>query len=141
MPATVLAEHVGWSRSPPWFRKSVADDWISFASGDQARCDLWCTQVRIRVGTGKPRVLPKLAMLSSHSRSIRARMFPLYERGPAGRYAEATRGPLRGSAADLGQRNQHWAAEQLRQWLRSIRRVLATMIVQVKPTAQNQGLT
>ena len=87
MPATVVAERVGWSRSPAWFRENVARirpeyapadpaDRISYEAGDQAQCDLWFPEVRIPVGTGKPRVLPVLVMVSSHSRFIMARMIP-----------------------------------------------------------------
>jgi transposase len=87
MPATVLAERVGWSGSPAWFRENVARirpeyaladpaDRISYEPGDQAQCDLWFPEVRIPVGGGKSRVLPVLVMVSSHSRFIMARMIP-----------------------------------------------------------------
>jgi transposase len=62
MPATVLAERVGWAGSPAWFRESVAKirpeyapadpaDRISYEPGDQAQCDLWFPEVRIPVGS------------------------------------------------------------------------------------------
>ncbi len=87
MPATVLAERVGWSGSAAWFRKNVARirpeyapadpaDRISCNPGNQAQCDLWFPDVRIPVGAGKTRVLPVLVMVSSHSRFIMARMIP-----------------------------------------------------------------
>lgn len=58
MPATVLAERVGWSGAPAWFRENVARirpeyapanpaDRISYEPGDQAQCDLWFPEVRI----------------------------------------------------------------------------------------------
>ena len=52
MPATVIAERVGWEGSPSWLRKRVAllrpeyapkgpADRLSNAPGDQAQYDLW----------------------------------------------------------------------------------------------------
>ena len=52
MPATVLAERVGWEGSDSWFRKRVADlrpilrpidpaDRVVYQPGDQMQCDLW----------------------------------------------------------------------------------------------------
>ena len=52
MPATVIAERVGWVGSPSWFRKRVAvlrpeyapkdpADRLEHRPGDQAQCDLW----------------------------------------------------------------------------------------------------
>ena len=52
MPATVLAERVGWTGSASWFRNRVAllrpvyaprdpADRLSYRPGDQAQCDLW----------------------------------------------------------------------------------------------------
>jgi transposase len=63
MPATVLAERVGWPGSAPWFRENVAripeyapadpDDRISYDRGDQAQCDLWFAELRIPLGASK----------------------------------------------------------------------------------------
>jgi hypothetical protein len=58
MPATVLAERVGWTGSASWFRKRVAllrpeyapkdpADRLSDQPGDQAQCDLWFPPGRI----------------------------------------------------------------------------------------------
>jgi transposase len=52
MPATVIAERVGWDGSMSWFRENVARlrpeqrrpdpaDRLSWAPGDAAQCDLW----------------------------------------------------------------------------------------------------
>ncbi len=52
MPATVLAERVGWTGSATWFRQNVAlirpdyaptdpADRIVYHPGDQVQCDLW----------------------------------------------------------------------------------------------------
>lgn len=78
-PAAVVGECVGLVRSPAWFRENVARsrpecapadpaDRISYEPRDQAQCDLWFPEVRIPVGLGKPRILPVLVMVSSHSR-------------------------------------------------------------------------
>ena len=86
MPATVLAERVGWEGSPSWFRKKVAllrpehaptdpADRIIYDAGDQAQCDLWFPETRIPVD-GRLVMLPVLVMVASFSRFITARMIP-----------------------------------------------------------------
>jgi len=61
MPATVLAERVGWTGSPSWFRQNVAAirpdyaptdpaDRIVYHPGDQVQCDLWFPGPKIPVG-------------------------------------------------------------------------------------------
>ena len=58
MPATVLAERVGWTGSIRWFRDNVgrvrADarpidpaDRLTWAAGDVAQCDLWLSLIHI----------------------------------------------------------------------------------------------
>jgi transposase len=87
MPATVIAERVGWSGSPAWFRENVARirpeyapadpaDRISYEPGDQIQCDLVFPEARIPCGPGRERVFPVLVMVCSHSRFILARMIP-----------------------------------------------------------------
>lgn len=87
MPATVIAERVGWSGSPAWFRENVARirpeyapadpaDRISYEPGDQIQCDLVFPEARIPCGLGRERVFPVLVMVCSHSRFILARMIP-----------------------------------------------------------------
>jgi len=86
MPATVIAERVGWEGSPSWFRKKVAvlrpefgpkdpADRLSYAPGDQAQCDLWFPATAVMTSTG-PRVFPVLVIVASYSRFITARMLP-----------------------------------------------------------------
>jgi transposase len=48
MPASVIAERVGWVWSASWFRKRMAvvarkdpADRLAHRTGDQAQCDLW----------------------------------------------------------------------------------------------------
>lgn len=69
MPATVLAEWVGWSGSASWFRENVAAlrpdflpadpaDRIVYHPGDQVQCDLWFPEPRIPLGDGTAVMLP-----------------------------------------------------------------------------------
>ncbi|MEJ1193166.1 IS21 family transposase [Pseudarthrobacter sp. CCNWLW207] len=146
MPATVLAERVGWSGSPAWFRENVARirpeyapadpaDRISYEPGDQAQCDLWFPEVRIPVGAGKPRVLPVLVMVSSHSRFIMARMLPSRMTGDLlagmweliGSLGAVPRRLIWDNETGIGRRNTYAAG------VAAFAGVLATRIVQVKP--------
>jgi transposase len=69
MPATVLAERVGWSGSPSWFRENVARlrpeqrrpdpaDRLVWSPGDAAQCDLWFPPKRIPLEDGSDALLP-----------------------------------------------------------------------------------
>lgn len=87
MPATVIAERVGWNGSPSWFRKRVAAlrpefaprdpaDRLKYRPGDQAQCDLWFPPARIPLGSGQVGSPPVLVIVASFSRFITARMLP-----------------------------------------------------------------
>ncbi len=87
MPATVIAERVGWDGSPSWFRKRVAGlrvdyaprdpaDRLEYRPGDQAQCDLWFPPVKISLGPGQDGTPPVLVIVSSYSRFITAMMLP-----------------------------------------------------------------
>jgi hypothetical protein len=87
MPATVIAERVGWPGSASWFRKKVAAlrveyapkdpaDRIAYRPGDQAQCDLWFPPARVPLGAGQSGAPPVLVMVASHSRFITGRMLP-----------------------------------------------------------------
>jgi hypothetical protein len=87
MPATVLAERVGWTGSASWFRKRVAllrpeyapkdpADRLSYQPGDQAQCDLWFPPAKIPVGGDQTCSPPVLVVVASFSRCITARMVP-----------------------------------------------------------------
>jgi hypothetical protein len=146
MPATVLAERVGWSGSPAWFRENVARirpeyapadpaDRISYDPGDQAQCDLWFPEVRIPVGAGKARVLPVLVMVCSHSRFILARMIPSRMTGDLlagmwellGSLGAVPRRLIWDNETGIGRRNSYAAG------VVAFAGGLATRIVQVKP--------
>ena len=73
MPATVLAERVGWTGSIRWFRDNVnrvrADhrpidpaDRLSWTAGDAAQCDLWFPPRKILLEDGSRALLPVLVM-------------------------------------------------------------------------------
>ena len=87
MPATVLAERVGWTGSIRWFRDNVtrvrADhrpidpaDRLSWAAGDVAQCDLWFPPRKILLEDGSRAMLPVLVMTAAYSRFTVARMLP-----------------------------------------------------------------
>ncbi|MEP7180521.1 MAG: IS21 family transposase, partial [Pseudonocardiales bacterium] len=87
MPATVLAERVGWAGSPSWFRQNVAAiradyaptdpaDRIVYHPGEQVQCDLWFPEPKIAVGDGTLVMLPVLVLVASFSKFITALMIP-----------------------------------------------------------------
>ncbi len=87
MPATVLAERVGWTGSATWFRQNVAAirpdyaptdpaDRIVYHPGDQVQCDLWFPEPRIPVAEDTVVMLPVLVMVASFSKFITALMIP-----------------------------------------------------------------
>ena len=87
MPATVIAERVGWSGSITWFRENVRRlrpehrrpdpaDRLVWAPGDAAQCDLWFPPKRIPLEDGTTALLPVLVIVAAHSRFICGRMLP-----------------------------------------------------------------
>src|SRR5689334_2696130 len=87
MPATVLAERVGWTGSPSWFRENVARlrpqfrrpdpaDRLMWAPGDAAQCDLWFPPARIPLEDSSAPPLPVLVITAAHSRFTAGRMIP-----------------------------------------------------------------
>jgi transposase len=87
MPATVLAERVGWTGSIRWFRDNVnrvrADhrpidpaDRLSWTPGDVAQCDLWFPPRKVLLEDGSRTLLPVLVMTAAHSRFMLGRMIP-----------------------------------------------------------------
>jgi transposase len=87
MPATVVAERVGWTGSIRWFRDNVnrvrADhrpvdpaDRLSWAAGDVAQCDLWFPPRKILLEDGSRTLLPVLVMTCAHSRFMLGKMIP-----------------------------------------------------------------
>lgn len=87
MPATVLAERVGWTGSIRWFSENVKllrpehrpvdpADRILWEPGDAAQCDLWFPPRKIPLEDGTTKLLPVLVMTAAHSRFITGQMIP-----------------------------------------------------------------
>lgn len=87
MPATVIAERVGWDGSITWFRDNVRQlrpqyrridpaDRLEWAPGDAAQCDLWFPPLRIPLEDGTAKLMPVLVITAAHSRFMLARMIP-----------------------------------------------------------------
>ncbi|MFC0316186.1 IS21 family transposase [Gordonia phosphorivorans] len=87
MPATVLAERVGWTGSIRWFRDNVKRvrtegaridpaDRLSWSAGDAAQCDLWFPPCKMILEDGSRSLLPVLVMVPAFSRHMYGRMIP-----------------------------------------------------------------
>ena len=87
MPATVLAERVGWEGSIRWFSDNVKRlrpehcpidpaDRLTWSAGDAAQCDLWFPPRKIPLEDGTAKLLPVLVITAAHSRFITGRMIP-----------------------------------------------------------------
>ncbi|MCO5302906.1 MAG: IS21 family transposase [Phycicoccus sp.] len=87
MPATVIAERVGWAGSISWFRDNVRllrpehrpvdpADRLIWLPGDAAQCDLWFPPKKIPLEDGSKALLPVLVMTAAHSRFMLGRMIP-----------------------------------------------------------------
>jgi transposase len=87
MPATVLAERVGWEGSIRWFSDNVKRlrpehrpidpaDRLTWAPGDAAQCDLWFPPRKIPLEDGTTKLLPVLVITAAHSRFVTGQMIP-----------------------------------------------------------------
>ena len=87
MPATVLAERVGWTGSITWFRDNVRRlrpehrlvdpaDRLIWLPGDAAQCDLWFPPKKMPLEDGSKTLLPVLVITAAHSRFMVGRMIP-----------------------------------------------------------------
>ena len=90
MPATVIAERIGWTRSIRVLRGRVAElrpaylppdpaGRTSYEVGEIAQCDLWFPPIMLPVGFGqtrKPAQLPVLTMVTGYSRWLSALLIP-----------------------------------------------------------------
>jgi transposase len=92
MPATVIAERIGWPHSITVLKDRVREirpeyqgvdpaDRLVFEPGQTAQMDLWFPEPRIPVGHGQERVLPVLVMVLGFSRAIDAVMLPSRQGG------------------------------------------------------------
>lgn len=90
MPATVIAERIGWTRSIRVLSGRVAElrpaylppdpaSRTSYEAGDIAQCDLWFPPIRLPVGFGqhrRPAQLPVLTMVTGYSRWLSGQLIP-----------------------------------------------------------------
>lgn len=90
MPATVIAERVGWSRGMTVFTDRVRElrpvylppdpaSRTCYAAGEIAQCDFWFPDIELPVGCGQVRTakaLPVLTMVTGYSRWLSAVLIP-----------------------------------------------------------------
>nr|WP_277351243.1 IS21 family transposase [Micromonospora sp. HNM0581] len=87
MPATVIAERIGWSRSLTVLKERVRElravyapvdpsSRTTYGPGERAQCDLWFPPVAVPLGFGQVDSPPVLVMVSGYSRWLCATMIP-----------------------------------------------------------------
>jgi transposase len=90
IPATVIAERIGWQHSIRTLSARVAElrpvylppdpaSRTSYAAGEIAQCDLWFPDIELPVGFGQirgPKLLPVLTMVTGYSRWLSALLIP-----------------------------------------------------------------
>ena len=90
MPATVIAERIGWDRGLTVLKDRVRElrpvylppdpaSRTSYAAGEVAQCDLWFPPVEVPAGFGQARTakhLPVLTMVTGHSRWLSGVLIP-----------------------------------------------------------------
>jgi len=90
MPATVIAERIGWTRGITVLKERVAElrpaylppdpaSRTSYEPGDIAQCDLWFPPIQLPVGFGqtrRPAQLPVLTMVTGYSRWLSGQLIP-----------------------------------------------------------------
>ena len=92
MPATVIAERIGWQHSMTVLKDKVRQlrplyagvdpaDRLVHRPGEAAQFDLWFPEPRIPVGHGQVRTLPVLVMTLTFSRFLAALMVPSRQSG------------------------------------------------------------
>ena len=92
MPATVIAERIGWEHSITTLKDRVRQirpeyagvdpaDRIVYQPGEIAQCDLWFPEPRIPVGHGQNLILPVLVITLGFSRFLSAVMLPSRQAG------------------------------------------------------------
>jgi transposase len=87
MPATVIAERIGWTRSLTVLKDRVRElrplylpadpcSRTEYHPGELAQCDLWFPPAPMPLGAGQVGTPPVLVMVSGYSRIMTARMLP-----------------------------------------------------------------
>ena len=154
MPATVIAERVGWHGSISWFRDNVRRlrpehrrpdpaDRLVWAPGDAAQCDLWFPPTKVPLEDGTRVSPPVLVMVAAHSRFFTAVMIPTRRTedlllGSWELIRQLGRVPRRliwDNEAGIGQRGR------LAQGVAAFAGTLATRVVQLRPyDPQSKGI-
>ena len=153
MPATVIAERVGWTRGITVFKERVAElrpaylppdpaSRTTYVAGEIAQCDLWFPPIELPVGFGqvrRPARLPVMTMVTGYSRWLSAVLDPdPARRGPVRRLV-ATDRRARGGAADAGvgrrgsDRSQPRRPDRADRDCQAFRGVLGTKVIVLKP--------
>lgn len=147
MPASVIAERVGWSGGHSWFSENVsrirpqyvpADpcDRLVHRPGEQVQCDLWFPGPLVPDHAGVLRSFPVLVMVAAYSRFIAAVMIPSRVTGDllagmwqllAGHIGAVPRGLLWDNESGIGQRGR------LAEGVAGFCGVLGTRLVQTRP--------
>jgi len=90
MPATVIAERIGWTRSLTVLKDRIRElrpvylpadpaSRTAYAAGEIAQCDLWFPPITLSGGFGQTRTatrLPVLVMVTGYARWLAARLIP-----------------------------------------------------------------
>jgi transposase len=90
MPATVIAERIGWERGLTVLKERVRElrpvylpadpaSRTTYQAGEIAQCDFWFPEIELPVGFGQTRTatrLPVLVMVTGYSRWLCARLVP-----------------------------------------------------------------
>jgi transposase len=150
MPATVIAERIGWTRSMTVLKDRVRElrplfippdpaSRTDYQPGELAQCDLWFPPVDVPLGSGQVGRPPVLVMVSGYSRVMTARMIPSRQ-GPdllAGHWAlisgwgRVPRALVWDNESAVGQ----WRAgrPQLTEAMNAFRGTLGIKVVQCRP--------
>ena len=150
MPATVIAERIGWERSitvlkdrvrqlRPQFQPADPASRTTYQAGELAQCDLWFPPVKVPLGPGHRGSPPVLVIVSGYSRWLMAQMLPTRTAGDlfAGHWAllsglgAVPRTLVWDNEAAIGQWNQ--GRPQLTMDANAFRGTLGVRIQQCKP--------
>jgi transposase len=92
MPATVIAQRIGWAHSLTTLKDRLRQirpeyvgidpvDRVVYRPGEVTQCDLWFPETPVPVGPGQHRILPVLVMTLAFSRFLTATMLPSRQGG------------------------------------------------------------
>ncbi|BBZ70404.1 IS21 family transposase [Mycobacterium paraseoulense] len=147
MPATVIAQRVGWMGGHSWFGENVARirpeyapadpcDRLVHLPGEQVQCDLWLPGRVMPDHAGVLRSFPVLVMVAAYSRFIAAMMIPSRVTGDllaamwqllSQRISAVPRTLLWDNEAGIGQRGR------LAEGVAGFCGVLGTRLIQARP--------